>query len=182
MTIEERFIRYTAFDTQSCDDSQTTPSTGKQMTFAHYLYDEMVSEGFCDVTLDDKGYLYATLPPSDILAGGVSIVDAPPVIGFISHYDTSPDCSGENVKPRVVRHYDGGDIVLSEGIVSSPNVYPELLSHIGEDLIVTDGKTLLGADDKAGIAEIMQAMCWSRIRSSARMDISASISRILSGR
>lgn len=162
MTLEERFIRYTAFDTQSSDDSLTTPSTEKQLTFAHYLYDEMISEGLSDVTLDDKGYLYATLPPSEMLTEGVSVVKDIPVIGFISHYDTSPDCSGKDVSPHIVRHYDGSDIVLSEGIVSSPNVYPELLSHIGEDLIVTNGKTLLGADDKAGIAEIMQAMCWLR--------------------
>ena len=162
MTLEERFIRYTAFDTQSSDDSQTTPSTEKQLTFAHYLYDEMVSEGLADVMLDDKGYLYATLPPSDNLTEGVSIVKDTPVIGFISHYDTSPDCSGKDVTPRIVRHYDGGDILLSEGIVSSPKVYTELLSHVGEDLIVTDGKTLLGADDKAGIAEIMHAICWLR--------------------
>lgn len=162
MTLEERFIRYTAFDTQSSDDSLTTPSTEKQLTFAHYLYDEMISEGLSDVTLDDKGYLYATLPPSEMLTEGVSVVKDIPVIGFISHYDTSPDCSGKDVSPHIVRHYDGSEIVLSEGIVSSPNVYPELLSHIGEDLIVTNGKTLLGADDKAGIAEIMQAMCWLR--------------------
>lgn len=162
MTLEERFIRYTAFDTQSSDDSLTTPSTEKQLTFAHYLYDEMISEGLSDVTLDDKGYLYATLPPSEMLTEGVSVVKDIPVIGFISHYDTSPDCSGKDVSPHIVKHYDGSEIVLSEGIVSSPNVYPELLSHIGEDLIVTNGKTLLGADDKAGIAEIMQAMCWLR--------------------
>ena len=126
------------------------------MVFARYLRDEMIAEGLHDVVLDDKGYLYATLPSN--LAEGTTA----PTIGFISHYDTSPDCSGAGVKPRIVEHYDGGDILLSEGIVSSPKKFPELLEHVGEDLIVTDGTTLLGADDKAGIAEIMQAVCYLR--------------------
>jgi tripeptide aminopeptidase len=126
------------------------------MVFARYLRDEMIAEGLHDVVLDDKGYLYATLPSN--LAEGTTA----PTIGFISHYDTSPDCSGAGVKPRIVEHYDGGDILLSEGIVSSPKKFPELLKHVGEDLIVTDGTTLLGADDKAGIAEIMQAVCYLR--------------------
>lgn len=156
MTITERFIRYTQFDTQSDDNSQTVPSTAKQLVFAQYLKAEMIAEGLQDVVLDDKGYLYATLPPSDTQG------DGEPVIGFISHYDTSPDCSGKDVKARIVENYDGRDIMLSEGIVTSTTKFPELLSHVGEDLIVTDGKTLLGADDKAGIAEIMQAMCWLR--------------------
>ncbi len=156
MTVQERFIRYTKFDTQSCEDSQTVPSTSKQLTFAQYLKDEMLAEGMQDVVLDDKGYLYGTLPPSDNMGEGV------PVIGFISHYDTSPDCSGENIKARIIENYDGKDILLSEGIVTSTSKFPELLSHIGEDIIVTDGSTLLGADDKAGIAEIMQAICWLR--------------------
>ena len=152
----ERFIRYVKFDTQSLENSTTVPSTPKQMVFARYLRDEMIAEGLHDVVLDDKGYLYATLPSN--LADGTTA----PTIGFISHYDTSPDCSGAGVKPRIVEHYDGGDILLSEGIVSSPKKFPELLEHVGEDLIVTDGTTLLGADDKAGIAEIMQAVCYLR--------------------
>jgi len=156
MNLVERFIRYVKFDTQSSENSTTVPSTPKQMVFARYLRDEMIAEGLHDVVLDDKGYLYATLPSN--LAEGTTA----PTIGFISHYDTSPDCSGAGVKPRIVEHYDGGDILLSEGIVSSPKKFPELLKHVGEDLIVTDGTTLLGADDKAGIAEIMQAVCYLR--------------------
>ena len=156
MNLVERFIRYVKFDTQSSENSTTVPSTPKQMVFARYLRDEMTAEGLHDVVLDDKGYLYATLHSN--LADGTTA----PTIGFISHYDTSPDCSGAGVKPRIVEHYDGGDILLSEGIVSSPKKFPELLEHVGEDLIVTDGTTLLGADDKAGIAEIMQAVCYLR--------------------
>ena len=155
MNLVERFIRYVKFDTQSSENSTTVPSTPKQMVFARYLRDEMIAEGLHDVVLDDKGYLYATLPST--MDDGTA-----PTIGFISHYDTSPDCSGAGVKPRIVEHYDGGDILLSEGIVSSPKKFPELLKHVGEDLIVTDGTTLLGADDKAGIAEIMQAVCYLR--------------------
>lgn len=156
MNLVERFIRYVKFDTQSSENSTTVPSTPKQMVFARYLRDEMIAEGLHNVVLDDKGYLYATLPSN--LAEGTTA----PTIGFISHHDTSPDCSGAGVKPRIVEHYDGGDILLSEGIVSSPKKFPELLEHVGEDLIVTDGTTLLGADDKAGIAEIMQAVCYLR--------------------
>lgn len=162
MTIQERFIRYTTFDTQSSEDSVTVPSTRKQLAFARFLRDEMIAEGLTDVVLDDKGYIYATLPPSTSLKGGAFAFEELPTIGFISHYDTSPDCSGANVKARIIEKYDGGDIILSDGIVSSVAKFPELLAHKGEDIIVTDGHTLLGADDKAGIAEIMQAMCWLR--------------------
>lgn len=154
MDITERFINYTKFDTQSSEDSQTVPSTSKQLVFAKYLKEELEREGFSDVEMDEKGYIYATLKANtkkDI-----------PTIGFISHYDTSPDASGADIKARVVNNYDGGDIILSEGIVSSPEKFPELKAHIGEDLIVTDGHTLLGADDKAGIAEIVDAMCYLR--------------------
>lgn len=154
MDITERFINYTKFDTQSSEDSQTVPSTSKQLVFAKYLKEELEREGFSDVEMDEKGYIYATLKANtkkDI-----------PTIGFISHYDTSPDASGADIKARIVNNYDGGDIVLSEGIVSSPEKFPELKAHIGEDLIVTDGHTLLGADDKAGIAEIVDAMCYLR--------------------
>lgn len=154
MNIVERFLGYTKYDTQSSEESSTVPSTAKQMVFATYLKGELIAEGFSDVFMDDKGYLYATLPSN--------VDKAVPTIGFISHYDTSPDCSGANICPRIVRGYDGGDIVLSEGIVSSPSRFPELLSHVGEDLIVTDGHTLLGADDKAGIAEIIDAMVYLR--------------------
>lgn len=154
MDITERFINYTKFDTQSSEDSQTVPSTSKQLVFAKYLKEELEREGFSDVEMDEKGYIYATLKANtkkDV-----------PTIGFISHYDTSPDASGADIKARIVNNYDGGDIVLSEGIVSSPEKFPELKAHVGEDLIVTDGHTLLGADDKAGIAEIVDAMCYLR--------------------
>jgi len=152
MDIIERFLNYTKFDTQSQEDSDQVPSTEKQLVFANYLKKELESEGLSDVEMDDKGYIYATLKAN--VKGDI------PTIGFISHYDTSPDCSGANIQARIVNNYDGRDILLSEGIVSSPEKFPELLKHVGEDLIVTDGHTLLGADDKAGIAEIIQAMCW----------------------
>ena len=153
MDLITRFINYTKFDTQSNEESQTVPSSlEKQLVFASFLKAELENEGLEDVEMDDKGYVYATLPSN--------IKHEAPVIGFIAHYDTSPDCSGANVNARIVENYDGKDIVLSEGIVSSPSKFPELLRHVGEDLIVTDGHTLLGADDKAGIADIVQAMVW----------------------
>ena len=154
MNITERFLNYTKFDTQSNEDSTSVPSTEKQLVFANYLKEELVREGLTDVEMDDKGYVYATLKGNT--------KKHVPTIGFISHYDTSPDCSGKDVKARIEENYQGGDIELSPGIVSSPTKFPELNSHVGEDLIVTDGHTLLGADDKAGIAEIMQAMCYLR--------------------
>jgi len=154
MNLTERFLNYTKFDTQSAEDADCVPSTSKQLLFAEYLKKELETEGFSDVELDEKGYIYATLKSN--------IKEKVPTIGFISHYDTSPDCSGADIKAQIVSNYNGGEIMLSEGIVSSPRKFPELLHHIGEDLIVTDGHTLLGADDKAGIAEIVQAMCYLR--------------------
>ncbi len=154
-TLIERFLKYVSFDTQSSEDSGVTPSTPGQMTLAEYLRDELQALGLHDVCLDANGYLYATLP-ANINDTGV------PVVGFISHLDTSPDAAGKNIRPRIVRDYDGGDIVLNEaqGIVLSPERFPEILDHKGEDIIVTDGTTLLGADDKAGIAEIVSAMVY----------------------
>ena len=154
MNLTERFLNYTKFDTQSAEDADCVPSTSKQLLFAEYLKKELETEGFSDVELDEKGYIYATLKSNN--------KEKVPTIGFISHYDTSPDCSGADIKAQIVSNYNGGEIMLSEGIVSSPRKFPELLHHIGEDLIVTDGHTLLGADDKAGIAEIVQAMCYLR--------------------
>lgn len=154
MTLVERFLKYVSFDTQSSDETGVTPSTDKQMVFARYLKTKLEGLGLEDIELDEHGYLYATLPAN---------IDKPvPTVGFIAHMDTSPDCSGANVNPRIVENYDGSDIVLcaEEGIILSPTQFPELLEHKGEDLIVTDGKTLLGADDKAGIAEIVAAMAW----------------------
>ena len=154
MNIVERFLKYVSFDTQSADETGTTPSTEKQWALARYLQNELTELGLEDIVLDDNGYLYATLPANTDAAI--------PTIGFIAHMDTSPDCSGENVQPRIVRNYDGKDIVLDEaaGIVTTTKKFPELLDHVGEDIIVTNGHTLLGADDKAGIAEIVQAMAY----------------------
>ncbi len=154
MDIVERFLKYVSFDTQSAEDAGKTPSTDKQLKLAEYLKAELEGIGLTEVEMDANGYVYATLPAN---------TDKPvPTIGFISHMDTSPDCSGANIKPRIVKNYDGGDIVLDEkdGLVTSPKKFPELLDHVGEDIIVTDGHTLLGADDKAGIAEIVQAMVY----------------------
>ena len=154
MTIVERFLKYVSFDTQSAEDSETTPSTEKQWVLARYLKEELEGIGLTEVEIDEHAYVYATLPAN---------TDKPlPTVGFIAHMDTSPDCSGKDVKPRIVKDYDGGDIVLDEtaGIVTSPKKFPELLDHVGEDIIVTDGHTLLGADDKAGIAEIVEAMAY----------------------
>ena len=152
MNIVERFLSYVAYDTQSSEETNVTPSTEKQRVFAEHLKNELIAEGLQDVELDDMGYLYATLP--------ANTDQQVPTIGFIAHMDTSPDASGKDVKPRIIKNYDGKDIILSEGIVTSPSKFPELLNHVGEDLIVTDGTTLLGADDKAGIAEIVQAMVY----------------------
>ncbi len=152
MNIVERFLSYVAFDTQSSEATYVTPSTEKQRIFARHLKEELVAEGLHDVELDELGYLYATLP--------ANTDKQVPTIGFIAHMDTSPDASGKDIKPRIIRNYDGNDIILSEGIVTSVEKFPELLYHKGEDLIVTDGTTLLGADDKAGIAEIVQAMVY----------------------
>ena len=154
MTIVERFLKYVSFDTQSAEDAETTPSTEKQWTLARFLKEELEGIGLTEVEIDEHAYVYATLP--------ANTDEAVPTVGFIAHMDTSPDCSGKDVKPRIVKNYDGGDIVLDEaaGIVTSPKKFPELLDHVGEDVIVTDGHTLLGADDKAGIAEIVQAMVY----------------------
>ena len=152
MNIIDRFIKYAKIDTQSDESSNETPSTKKQFDLARIVEQEMKEMGLEDVSLDDKCYLMATLPANcdkDL-----------PTIGFVAHFDTSPDMSGNNVNPQIVENYDGKDILLNkeENIVMSPNDFPEMLDYKGEDLIVTDGTTLLGADDKAGIAEIMHAM------------------------
>jgi tripeptide aminopeptidase len=152
MNITDRFIKYTSFDTQSDELTNLTPSTPGQMIFAEFLRDELTTEGLEDVYLDGNGYLYATLPAN---------TDKPiPTIGFISHMDTSPDMSGKHVSPRIVKNYDGSVINLNDKEKIDPKQFPEILSHKGEDIIVTDGTTLLGGDDKAGIAEIVQAMTY----------------------
>lgn len=152
MNVVDRFLQYVKFDTQSDELTNMTPSTPGQMIFAQHLEKELQALGLKDISLDENGYLMATLP------GNVD--HAAPTIGFIAHLDTSPDMSGRHVSPRIVEKYDGGDITLNaeKGIVLSPNEFPELLHYIDQPLIVTDGNTLLGADDKAGIAEIISAV------------------------
>lgn len=152
MELTERFLKYVSFTTTSDENTGMTPSTPGQMVFANYLVEELKQIGLQDVELDKNGYLMATLP-----ANTDSVL---PTIGFIAHMDTSPDMSGENVKPKIIKNYDGNAILLNaeKNIVLSPEQFPELLQYKGQDLIVTDGTTLLGADDKAGIAEIVSAM------------------------
>ena len=154
MDIVERFLNYVKFDTQSSESTTTTPSTEKQMVFAKYLKEELEDVGMEDVELDENGYVYATLPSNTH--------KKTPTVGFISHMDTSPDCSGAGIKPRIVEQYDGGEVMLDAeaSIKLSQAVFPELKEYVGQDIIVTDGHTLLGADDKAGIAAIIQAMVY----------------------
>ena len=153
MTVVDRFLDYVKFDTQSDELTNLTPSTPGQMLFAQHLEQILQSMGLKDISLDENGYLMATLP-------GNSPKGDLPVVGFIAHLDTSPDMSGRHVNPRIVKNYDGGDITLNaeKNIVLSPAEFPELNHYKGQDLIVTDGTTLLGADDKAGIAEIITAV------------------------
>lgn len=154
MTVVDRFLKYVTFATQSDEESGITPSTSGQRVFAEALVKELEALGLEEISLDDNSYLMATLP-SNLEDKEV------PTIGFISHLDTSPDMSGEGVKPRIVS-YAGGDIVLNEAenIVLSPRMFPEMEQYIGQDLIVTDGTTLLGADDKAGVAAIISAVAY----------------------
>lgn len=150
--IIDRFISYATIDTESDSNSQTTPSTTKQWDLANKLVEELKTIGMQDVTIDDKAYIMATLPSN--------VEHEVPVIGFISHFDTSPDFSGANVKPQIIPDYDGKDIVLNaeKNIILSPSYFKDLLQYKGQTLITTDGTTLLGADDKAGITEIVTAM------------------------
>ncbi len=151
MDVVDRFLKYVKFDTQSDELTNMTPSTPGQMIFAEAMRDDLEAMGLKDITLDENGYLMATLPGN---------TPGAPTVGFIAHLDTSPDMSGRHVNPRIVKNYDGKDIVLNaeKNIVLSPSEFPELMHYIGQDLIVTDGTTLLGADDKAGIAEIVTAV------------------------
>ena len=155
MTVVDRFLQYVKFDTQSDELTNMTPSTPGQMIFAQHLEKELREMGLSDISLDDNGYLMATLP------GNTGRKDVP-TVGFIAHLDTSPDMSGRHVSPRIVENYDGGDTTpnAEKGIVLSPSEFPELKNYIGQPLIVTDGNTLLGADDKAGIAEIITAVAY----------------------
>lgn len=152
MALVERFLDYISYDTQSDEETNMTPSTPGQMTFVKHLRDELEKMGLEEISLDDNGYLMASLP--------ANIDRDVPVIGFIAHVDTAPDMSGKHVNPRIVKNYDGKDITLNEKeqIFLRPEEFPEMLDYVGQDLIVTDGTTLLGADDKAGIAEIVTAI------------------------
>ncbi len=154
MNVTDRFLDFVKFDTQSDELTNMTPSSPGQMEFARYLKAVLLGMGLEDVTLDDYGYLFATLP--------ANTDKEVPVVGFIAHMDTSPDMSGRHVNPRIVRNYDGTPIVLNEteGVILGSDEFPELSGYVGDDLIVTDGTTLLGADDKAGIAEIITAVAY----------------------
>lgn len=154
MSVVDRFIKYVQFDTQSNTSTHTTPSTPGQLVLAEELKKELIEIGLADVSLDANGYLMATLP--------ATTDKKVPTIGFVAHMDTSPDLTGTNVTPRIVKAYDGNDIVLNQelNVILSPNDFPELLKFKDQDLIVTDGTTLLGADDKAGVAEIVTAMAY----------------------
>ncbi|MEG1611927.1 MAG: peptidase T [Alistipes sp.] len=150
MELKERFLKYVAFDTQSCEESETFPSSDKELVLLHHLADEMRTLGLQEVTTDKYGYTMGTIPASK------GCEDAP-VLGFIAHVDTAPDMSGKDVKPRIVEDYDGSDLVLNGQLTMKVTDFPELREFIGHTLIHTDGTTLLGADDKAGVAEIMTA-------------------------
>lgn len=152
MTVVDRFLKYVKFDTESSTETGTTPSTPGQMVLARELEKELHEMGLEDISLDEKGYIMATLP--------ANTDKKVPTIGFVAHMDTSPDLTGKDVNPQIVKNYDGKDIILNKelNIVLSPNDFPEMQDYVGQDLIVTDGKTLLGADDKAGIAEILTAI------------------------
>ncbi len=153
MNVLDRFLDYVKFDTQSDELTNMTPSTPGQLKFAEYLKEKVAELGLTEITLDENGYLMATLP--------ANVTDRQlPTVGFIAHLDTSPDMSGRHVNPRIVNDYDGKPITLNaeKDIVLAPDEFPELLHYVGQDLVVTDGNTLLGADDKAGIAEIMGAV------------------------
>ena len=150
MELKDRFLKYVSFDTQSSEESESFPSTEKQLVLLNYLADEMRSLGLEDVTVDKYGYAMGTIPASEGYENA-------PVIGFIAHVDTSPDMSGKDVKPHVIEEYDGGDIMLNGSLTMRVADFPELKDFVGHTIIHTDGTTLLGADDKAGCAEIMSA-------------------------
>ncbi len=150
MELKERFLKYVAIDTQSSEESETFPSTGKQWTLLNMLVEEMKALGLTEVSIDKYGYAMGTIQASEGCGNA-------PVIGFLAHVDTSPDMSGENVRPRIIDNYDGSDIVLNNALTMRIADFPELKNFVGHTLIHTDGTTLLGADDKAGVAEIMTA-------------------------
>ena len=150
MELKDRFLKYVSYDTQSSEESSTFPSTDKQLVLLHDLAEEMKQLGMVEVSMDKNGYVMGTIPASKGKENA-------PVIGFISHVDTSPDMSGHDIKPQVIECYDGGDIRLNQRLTMRVEDFPELSFFKGHTLIHTDGTTLLGADDKAGVAEIMTA-------------------------
>ncbi len=150
MELKTRFLKYVSFDTQSCEESETFPSTEKQLVLLNYLNEEMKLLGLSDVTTDKYGYTMGTIPASEGC-------EHAPTIGFVAHVDTSPDMSGKDIKPRIIEDYQGGDIMLNAHLTMKVSDFPELKGFVGHTLIHTDGTTLLGADDKAGVAEIMTA-------------------------
>lgn len=149
--LKDRFLKYVSFDTQSDEMSETFPSTEKQKVLLQYLVEEMKSLGLTEVEMDEHSYAMGTIPATPGYENR-------PVIGFISHVDTSPDMSGANIKPQIIENYDGKDIRLNENLMMTVKDFPELSAFKGHTLITTDGTTLLGADDKAGVAEIMTAV------------------------
>ncbi len=153
MELKERFLKYVSFDTQSCEESETFPSTDKQLVLLNHLNEEMKALGLTDVVTDKYGYTMGTIPAS-------KGCEAAPTIGFIAHVDTAPDMSGKDIKPRIIENYQGGDIQLNAALTMKVSEFPELANFVGHTLIHTDGTTLLGADDKAGVAEIMTAAQW----------------------
>ncbi|MFI3323776.1 MAG: peptidase T [Rikenellaceae bacterium] len=150
MELKERFLKYVSFDTQSCEESESFPSTDKQLVLLNYLNEEMKALGLVDVVTDKYGYTMGTIPASEGC-------ETAPTIGFIAHVDTAPDMSGKDIKPRIIENYQGGDIQLNAALTMKVSDFPELAGFVGHTLIHTDGTTLLGADDKAGVAEIMTA-------------------------
>ena len=147
--VVDYFLKYVAFDTQSAEDAGTVPSTEKQFALAKLLSEQLKNIGVKDVSMSEHGYVYGTIPAN----GDYNCQ----TVGFLAHMDTSPDCPDENVRPQLVKHYDGKDITLNKalGVKMTTKMFPFLKNYVGQDLITTDGTTLLGADDKAGIAEIM---------------------------
>lgn len=151
-TIKDRFLKYVSIDTQSDENSETCPSTEKQLVLLRMLHNDLIAMGLSDVSMDENGYVMGTLPANNGKTG--------PVIGFVAHVDTSPDMPGNNINPQIIENYDGGDVLLNKelNLMLSPKEFPEMKQYTGQTLIVTDGTTLLGADDKAGITEIITAI------------------------
>ena len=170
MDLKDRFLKYVSFDTQSDEMSETFPSTEKQKVLLKYLVEEMKSLGLTEVEMDEHSYAMGTIPATPGY-------EDRPAIGFIAHVDTSPDMSGANIKPQIIENYDGKDIRLNENLMMTVKDFPELSVFKGHTLITTDGTTLLGADDKAGVAEIMTAAEYLMTHPEVKHGKSVSVSR-----